>query len=404
MSNINKDLLKAMKGVEKKFGKTMSNFATEIEEKEIVSYSTGSKLIDLAIGSGNRAGLPEGRMLELYGPESSGKCITADTYILTPEGYKTLGTIFHENGTPVEVKEEEIAAEIPLVNKNNEKESTYAITFNGKKEVLEVVTQHGFAIEITENHPLLSSGEWVKGKDLKVGQTLSLLKGTQQYNETSKDPDEIYMVTTTEDSFLNHTRKDTVNFLENTKPEADVALKNNFIQLTGNKDELTRIQLAFLNEGMISSLSLLNTGEWQLVLDLKEVDFTEEKEASIFEDKIISITAMGEKPTFDLAMPDTQSFVGNGIINHNTTIALLAIAERQKIENQRAEEDPEYEKKVCVFIDSEFALDMQLAYEYGVDLEELIIIRSDQAEDAMDILDSYVRTGGIGLAVVDSVN
>lgn len=87
-----------------------------------------------------------------------------------------------------------------------------------------------------------------------------------------------------------------------------------------------------------------------------------------------------------------------------TTISLLAIAERQRIENERAAADPEYEKKVCVFMDAEFALDLDLARDYGVDTNDLLIIRPDEAEDGMDILDSYIRTGGVGLAVVDSVS
>lgn len=87
-----------------------------------------------------------------------------------------------------------------------------------------------------------------------------------------------------------------------------------------------------------------------------------------------------------------------------TTISLLAIAERQKIENAKAEADPSYEKKMCVFLDAEFALDLELARQYGVDTDELLIIRPDEAEDGMDILDSYIRTGGVGLAVVDSVS
>lgn len=86
-----------------------------------------------------------------------------------------------------------------------------------------------------------------------------------------------------------------------------------------------------------------------------------------------------------------------------TTTALIAIAERQQIENDRLEEDPSYSKKFCVFVDAEHALDMKLAEEYGVNLQELIIINPDTAERAMDALDLFIRTGDVGLAVVDSV-
>lgn len=87
-----------------------------------------------------------------------------------------------------------------------------------------------------------------------------------------------------------------------------------------------------------------------------------------------------------------------------TTISLLAIAERQRIEEERAQADPDYEKKICVFVDAEYALDLDLARDYGVNTDDLLIIRPEEAEDGMDILDSYIRTGGVGLAVVDSVS
>lgn len=42
---------------------------------------------------------------------------------------------------------------------------------------------------------------------------------------------------------------------------------------------------------------------------------------NFFYDEIVEITDCGEEPTFDVCMPETHSFIGNGIINHNTEIA-----------------------------------------------------------------------------------
>lgn len=86
-----------------------------------------------------------------------------------------------------------------------------------------------------------------------------------------------------------------------------------------------------------------------------------------------------------------------------TTTALIAMAARQQLEAERAEEDPKYVEKMCVFIDAEHALDMRLAEEYGVDLQKLIYINPETAEDAMDALDLLIRTGEVGFAIVDSV-
>ena len=86
-----------------------------------------------------------------------------------------------------------------------------------------------------------------------------------------------------------------------------------------------------------------------------------------------------------------------------TTTALIAMAARQQLEAERAEADPKYQEKMCVFVDAEHALDMKLAEEYGVDLQKLIYINPETAEDAMDALDLFIRTGEIGMAIVDSV-
>lgn len=87
-----------------------------------------------------------------------------------------------------------------------------------------------------------------------------------------------------------------------------------------------------------------------------------------------------------------------------TTIAFIAIAARQAEEKLRVLEDPDHVKKFCVFVDAEHAMDLTLAEEYGVDLDELIIIDPETAEEAMDVLDAYIRSGEVGLAIVDSVS
>ena len=74
MSNNNeqrqKALAAAMGNIEKQFGKGSIMKLGADETKKAPSISTGSLLIDDALGIG---GLPQGRICEIYGPESSGK-------------------------------------------------------------------------------------------------------------------------------------------------------------------------------------------------------------------------------------------------------------------------------------------------------------------------------------------
>ncbi len=74
-----------------------------------------------------------------------------------------------------------------------------------------------------------------------------------------------------------------------------------------------------------------------------------------------------------------------------TTLALHAVAEAQK------------NGGIAVFIDAEHALDVAYAKRLGVDCDELLISQPDTGEQALEIADMLVRSGGIDIMVVDSV-
>lgn len=86
-----------------------------------------------------------------------------------------------------------------------------------------------------------------------------------------------------------------------------------------------------------------------------------------------------------------------------TTVCLLAIAARQQEEDQKELADPTYNKKLCIYLDAEHALDLRIAEEYGVNLNELILIDPVTSEDALDVVDELIRSGQIAIMVVDSV-
>jgi recombination protein RecA len=74
-----------------------------------------------------------------------------------------------------------------------------------------------------------------------------------------------------------------------------------------------------------------------------------------------------------------------------TTLALQAIAEAQKAGGQAA------------FIDAEHALDPVYADKLGVNTDELYISQPDYGEQALEIAEILVRSGGLDIIVVDSV-
>ena len=65
-----KALKAALSHIEKQFGKGAAMILGEHQQQEIESIPTGSLTLDIALGIG---GLPKGRIVEIYGPESSGK-------------------------------------------------------------------------------------------------------------------------------------------------------------------------------------------------------------------------------------------------------------------------------------------------------------------------------------------
>lgn len=74
-----------------------------------------------------------------------------------------------------------------------------------------------------------------------------------------------------------------------------------------------------------------------------------------------------------------------------TTLTLHAIAEVQK------------QGGVAAFVDAEHALDVNYARKLGVRTDDLLISQPDTGEQALEIADMLVRSGGIDLLVIDSV-
>src|SRR5471032_563120 len=74
-----------------------------------------------------------------------------------------------------------------------------------------------------------------------------------------------------------------------------------------------------------------------------------------------------------------------------TTLALHVVAEIQK------------KGGVAAYIDAEHAMDPGYAKKLGVDIDEMLISQPDTGEQALEITDTLVRSGGVDIVVIDSV-
>ncbi len=122
-----------------------------------------------------------------------------------------------------------------------------------------------------------------------------------------------------------------------------------------------------------------------------------------------SIMMLGQKPKVDVGAISTGSVgvdwaLGIGgmprgrIIeiygpesSGKTTLALHTVAEAQKLGG------------VCAYIDAEHAMDPEYAQKLGVQTEDLLISQPDTGEQALEIVESLVRSGKIDVIVIDSV-
>jgi recombination protein RecA len=114
-------------------------------------------------------------------------------------------------------------------------------------------------------------------------------------------------------------------------------------------------------------------------------------EAPYTYEDVVTVEDAGLQPTFDVVLPETHSFLAKGVLSHNTTVALHAVANAQKAGG------------IAAFIDAEHALDPDYAKKLGVDTDQLLVSQPDTGEQALEIMDMLIRSGAIDVIVVDSV-
>ena len=167
----------ALAQIERQFGKGSVMRLGEEGRAPIEVIPTSSIALDVALGIG---GLPRGRVVEVYGPESSGKCLTADTYLWTDQGLETVAELFARCGQMASCTSRTTdvrALGVRLVNERAELEPVAVLTHNNRKPVLRVRLVSGRALTLTKNHPLRVMNDrgsivWRRAGDLQVGDSV----------------------------------------------------------------------------------------------------------------------------------------------------------------------------------------------------------------------------------------
>ena len=116
--------------------------------------------------------------------------------------------------------------------------------------------------------------------------------------------------------------------------------------------------------------------------ETKKVDVEAVPTGSIGLDDILGIGGYPRGRILEIYGPESSG---------KTTLALHAIAEAQK------------DGGICAFIDAEHAMDPVYAGNLGVKLDELLISQPDNGEQALEIVESLVRSGKLDVIIIDSV-
>lgn len=140
------------------------------------------------------------------------------------------------------------------------------------------------------------------------------------------------------------------------------------------------------NEALISALKTIekNYGKEALTVYNENENLNHEiiPSGSFLIDQVIGIGGYPKGRIIEIFGPESSG---------KTTLALHAIAEAQKQEG------------IAAFIDAEHSLDLNYAKKIGVDINNLLVSQPSYGEEALDILETLVKSNSISIVVVDSV-
>ena len=148
------------------------------------------------------------------------------------------------------------------------------------------------------------------------------------------------------------------------------------IAAAGEKAKALQAALAQI-EKQFGKGTIMRLGEGEVIEDIQVVST-----GSLGLDVALGVGGLPRGRVIEIYGPESSG---------KTTLTLQVIAEMQKMAG------------TCAFVDAEHALDVQYAQKLGVNLQDLLISQPDTGEQALEIVDSLVRSGAVDLIVIDSV-
>ena len=158
----------------------------------------------------------------------------------------------------------------------------------------------------------------------------------------------------------------------------DIAVKGTNPALPVNAEKAKALAAALAQiEKQFGKGTIMRLGEGEVIEDIQVVST-----GSLGLDIALGVGGLPRGRVVEIYGPESSG---------KTTLTLQVIAEMQKLGG------------TCAFVDAEHALDVQYAQKLGVQLSDLLISQPDTGEQALEIVDSLVRSGAVDLIVIDSV-
>ena len=145
-----------------------------------------------------------------------------------------------------------------------------------------------------------------------------------------------------------------------------------------NSEKSKALQAALAQiEKQFGKGTIMRLGEGEVIADIQVVST-----GSLGLDIALGVGGLPRGRVIEIYGPESSA---------KTTLTLQVISEMQRLGG------------TCAFVDAEHALDVQYAQNLGVNLQELLVSQPDTGEQALEIVDSLVRSGAVDLVVIDSV-
>lgn len=376
MAKADKDITSFMKEVNKVFGENALIKLGDAPKVDIDVIDSGTPILNEILGGG----YARGRMVEIYGGESTGKAQPLTSMILTPDGY---------------IKMAEVTRGTKLVNPNGVYSIVDSVHPQGNREVFKITFSDGTVAESTLDH-LWTVEDVINGRTFtKTLQEIITNKTTYAlpaYSVRLKGYPKALL-----DRYLKAVADDFIqtdnNFcfdMMNAEKYYDKEIESKIKKFCTIHDEGTRTVYETPNSAFANMLATFFRMRSRVVVERDNFIYLYPVNTKrVFK----SVDSIGVVPCqcIKVAHSNGLYITDNFIPTHNTTLALHAVKETMESGGRAA------------YIDIEHAMNVAYAEQIGVNMGELFFAQPASAEEALNLAETIAGSGLFDLIVIDSV-